>query len=203
MLYDNRSQLKGVLAPGLFLFNEHEKLEGTHAPFGASNYHWINYTPDKLVKVVKNMSAARRGTELHDLAHRLIKHGIRLPDERKTLNLYVNSSIHYGLKSEQVLYYSDNFFGTADAIGLDDVILRISDLKTGVTPASIHQLEIYAAFWCLEYDVNPFDITFELRIFQNDDVQVFLGDPAAVNKIMTTIVEFDRIITLTKAEEGL
>ena len=46
---------------------------------------------------------------------------------------------------EQILYYSDNCFGTADAILFRNNFLRIHDLKTGKIPAHMEQLEIYAS----------------------------------------------------------
>ena len=87
---------------------------------------------------------------MHQLAHDLIREGIRLPRNGKTLNRYVNDCIGWGMTPEQILYYSDNAFGTADAISFRNMILRISDLETGETPASEKQLEVYAAFFCLE-----------------------------------------------------
>ena len=75
-------------------------------------------------------------------------------------------SIGFKLTPEQVLYYSSNCFGTADAISFKDKFLRIHDLKTGVIPAHVEQLEIYAALFCLEYKVKPQDIGMELRLYQ-------------------------------------
>ena len=76
---------------------------------------------------------------------------------------------------EQVLFYSVNAFGTADAIAFDErsKLLRIHDLKTGVTPASMAQLHVYAALFCLEYDKPPFEIKYDLRIYQNDEIAGF------------------------------
>jgi hypothetical protein len=77
--------------------------------------------------------AARRGTELHDLAHQLIRLGVKLPKTPTTLNLYVNDALGYRMTPEQVLYFSENCFGTADAISFRRNKLRIHDLKTGIT----------------------------------------------------------------------
>ena len=139
-------------------FNKHFSLEGQHAFLGASKYHWINYDEDKLVESYSKFKATQRGTELHDFAARCIKLGQRLPKSDKTLNLYVNDAITYKMTPEQVLYFSENCFGTADAIGFRNNLLRIHDLKTGVTPAHMEQLEIYAALFCLEYGKRPGEI---------------------------------------------
>ena len=39
---------------------------------------------------------------------------------KKALNMFVNDAIGFKMTSEQVLYYSDNSFGTADAILFKD-----------------------------------------------------------------------------------
>ena len=111
--------------------------------------------------------AAQRGTVLHDFACQCIKLGQKLPRSRKTLNMYVNDAINYKMTPEQILYFSPNCFGTADAIVFTNDLLRIHDYKSGVTPAHIEQLRIYAALFCLEYHVEPFDIDMRLRIYQN------------------------------------
>ena len=176
------------------LFNTHSNLAGQHAFLGASKYHWINYDDDKLDRVYIASVAAQRGTELHALAHNLIRLGVKLPGSRKSLNRYVNDAIGYRMASEQILYYSDNCFGTADTIQFRRGLLRIHDLKTGITPTSRAQLDVYAALFCLEYRMKPFEIEMELRIYQNDEVQVFEGDPDLVTHIMDKIVTFDKRI---------
>jgi hypothetical protein len=146
----------------------HFNLTGQHAYLGASKYHWINYDEDKLALAYNRFLAAQKGTELHEFAARCIKLGQKLPKSKKTLNMYVNDAIGYRMKPEQVLYYSDNCFGTADAISFKDGLLRIHDLKTGTTPAHIEQLMIYASLFCLEYKCKPSDIDIELRLYQSD-----------------------------------
>ena len=144
-------------------FNKHSNLEGQHAFLSASKYHWINYDEEKLSAAYLKHLATLKGTELHDFACRCIKLSIKLPKTQNTLNLYVNDAIGYKMTPEQPLYYSDNCFGTADAISFRQNFLRIHDLKSGETPASMHQLEVYAALFCLEYHVNPEEIKIELR----------------------------------------
>jgi hypothetical protein len=118
-----------------------------------------------------------------------------------TIGLYINDAIEYGMTCEQVLYYSDNCFGTADTISFKRKKLRIHDLKTGVIPGSVHQLEIYAALFCLEYEVDPFEIKIELRIYQADEVAVYDADPEDIQFIMERIQEFDKIIDYRRLEE--
>ena len=95
---------------------KHSNLEGQHAFLSASGYHWINYSEDKLADAYAKYRAAQRGTALHAFAAQCIKLGQRLPKSQKTLNMYVNDAIGYKMTPEQILYYSPNCFGTADAI---------------------------------------------------------------------------------------
>ena len=184
-------------------FIPHLDLVGEHAFLGASKYHWINYDDDKLVQSYLSSLAVKRGTELHDFACQCIKLKIKLPKTRKTLNMYVNDALHYSLTPEQPLYFSRNCFGTADGISFDEKtsFLRIHDLKTGVTPAHMEQLQIYAALFCLEYHKKPSQIGMELRIYQNDEIQVCMPDHEDIDKIMSTIVRFDDKIEKLKLEE--
>jgi hypothetical protein len=77
----------------------------------------------------------------------------------------------------------------------------VHDLKTGVIPGSVHQLEVYAALFCLEYDKDPFSIKMELRIYQNNEIVVYDADPEDISFIMERIQEFDKIISYRKLEE--
>lgn len=183
-------------------FNEHKYLEGSHAFLSASGYHWLNYDKDKLITVYKNSLAKQRGTELHELASTMIRLREKLPKSKKSLNLFVNDAIGYKMTSEQVLFYSENCFGTADAISFRDDILRIHDLKTGVTPASMKQLYIYAALFCLEYRIKPGEIQFELRIYQNDEVIIDTPTADDILPIMDKIISFDKIIRKIREEEA-
>ena len=115
------------------------------------------------------------------------------------MNEYVNDAIGYGMSPERVLYFSDNAFGTTDAISFKNNILRIHDLKTGVTPAHMEQLEIYAAFFCLEYQKNPEDIMIILRLYQNNEVIEEIPEPGVIRSIMAKIILFDkRILDIQK-----
>ena len=175
------------------IFNDHSRLEGKHAFLSPSGYHWLNYSDEKLDISYIRAQAVERGTRLHAVAAELISLKVNLPKNKKTLNAYVNDAIGFKLQPEIVLYYSPNCFGTADAIGFDEKknILRIHDLKTGETKASLAQLEIYAAIFCLEYHYDPEKIGIILRIYQNDDVFEEESDPHIIRDIMNKIIRFD------------
>lgn len=182
-------------------FNRHSELIGKHAVLSASKYHWINYDLDRFRQIYRSMQAAQKGTELHDLAGKLIQHRIKLPNKKQTLNLYVNDAIGYRMTPEQPLMYSANWFGTADAISFHNGLLRIHDLKTGETEAKMYQLEIYAALYCLEYGEKPNKIDMELRIYQNNEVLVHNPDPEEIQAIINKGIAFDKEIERLKREE--
>lgn len=183
-------------------FNKHFNLVGQHAFLGASKYHWINYDDAKIAAVFNSYMAKEKGTELHEFAAQCIRLGQKLPRSKKTLNMYVNDAIGFRMTPEQILYYSDNCFGTADAISFRNNFLRIHDFKSGVIQAHMEQLMIYAALFCLEYRVNPADIDIELRIYQSDDVEVYQPEAETIEQIMQRIVTADKIISKIKSEEG-
>jgi len=182
-------------------FNNHSELEGQHAFLSPSKYHWINYDPPRLDTTYRNFLAVQKGIELHDFACHCIKLNQKLPKSKKTVNLYVNDAVGFRMTPEQVLYYSDNAFGTADSISFRENFLRIHDLKTGKSTVSMHQLEIYVALFCLEYDVSPFEISIELRIYQLDEILVHSPEPEDIRKIMDKIILFDKLIEKAKMEE--
>jgi hypothetical protein len=181
-------------------FTSHSQLHGKHAFLSASNYHWINYDEDKLDRVFFKAMAAQRGTELHALAHNLIRLGVKLPDTPMSLNQYVNDAIGFRMSSEQILYYSDNCYGTADTICFRNNKLRIHDFKSGMNAGSVHQLEVYMALFCLEYRFKPLEFEAELRIYQHDEVQVYLPDPDNIFHIMDKIITFDKRLNYLRVE---
>lgn len=178
-------------------FNKHWNLEGKHAFLGASKSSWLNYDTEHLITAYKRDLAKQKGTELHAIAAELISNKIKLPKTHATLNSYVNDAIGYNMKPEVVLYYSDNCFGTADAILYNEKkkLLRIHDLKTGETKVHKEQLYIYAALFCLEYNIRPSDIEMELRIYQSDDVQIYTPEGDEIVPIMDKIIAFDKILS--------
>ncbi|MCD8373257.1 MAG: DUF2800 domain-containing protein [Clostridia bacterium] len=175
-------------------FNKHSNLEGQHAFLGASKYHWINYDKEKLVDIYNAFLAAQRGTELHEFAAKCIKLRQKLPKSQKTLNMYVNDAIGFRMQPEQILYYSEYCFGTADAICFRNNVLRIHDYKSGAVKAHIEQLRIYAALFCIEYSVNPANIEIELRIYQSDDITIDNPTVEDIVPIMDKIISFDKVL---------
>ena len=174
-------------------FKKHLELEGLHAPFSASKPAWIRYDEEKAVEVYNNMKAAELGTKLHAWAKETIDLGIKQSKTEKTLCRYVNDAIGYKMDTEVVLYFSPYFFGTADAICFRNGLLRIHDLKTGRGPVHPEQLLVYAALFCLEYNIKPGEIKFELRIYQNDDIQIAKPEADDILPIMDQIQRLNKI----------
>jgi len=185
------------------IFNNHSAFEGCHAFLGASKYHWINYDDDKLIDTYSRALAAQRGTILHDFAAQCITLGQKLPKSNKTLNMYVNDAIGYKMTPEQILFYSENCFGTVDTIAFRNDTLRIHDYKSGETPAKMEQLAVYTSLFCLEYKIKPSDINIELRIYQCDDVLIHKPSPEEILYINNKIVSFDKLINKIKQEQEI
>ena len=131
----------------------------------------------------------------------LLKNGIPyqvIPTENLFYNLmpYVNDAIGFKMTPEQVLYYSEYSFGTADAISYGRNVLRIHDLKTGVSPASMDQLMVYAAWFFLEYkkEVNFQKSRTELRIYQNQEVIVHTPTNKEISEVMEKVIHGAMVI---------
>jgi hypothetical protein len=147
------------------------------------------------------MRAALEGMEQHRYAAIAIAEQEFQDDETTTVGMYINQCIQYRMAPEVVLYFSPNAFGTVDAISYRYGILRISDLKTGVSRTSEHQLEVYAALFCLEYEIDPFSCRgIQLRIYQDRQCRVYVGDPYFIKGIMDKIVAFDVILNRLREE---
>jgi hypothetical protein len=181
-------------------FNKHFDMVGKHAFLSASSSAWVNYDIDKLESVYTKTMAVQRGTDLHELASECIRLGVKMPRTKKSFDRYVNDAIGFCMIPEQVLYYSQNAFGTADAISFNKNFLRIHDLKTGTSIASMRQLHVYTALFCLEYQIAPIDIDIELRKYQLDEVVVDIPEPDTIRYIMNKIIEFDRKIDMIRED---
>lgn len=181
-------------------WNKHLRLEGEHAFLSPSNYHWVNYSDSRLADRWFSAQMAALGTAQHEYAKQEIEAG-RLSEHTGILGRFINDAIEFGMTPEQVLFYSENCFGTADAISFRRKVLRIHDYKSGDTPTSVKQLEVYEALFCLEYGIDPYDITGLLRIYQYDQVDEWEADPDRIQHIMDKIVHFDQQINHLKREE--
>jgi len=158
---------------------------------------------------VDNIHAAAIGTRKHAVAAELIDLRLKQPNTTQTFNMYVNDAIGYRMRPEQVLYHSPWAFGTADAIGFGKnpdpdgkpKILRIFDLKTGTSKASGVQLALYAAFFCLEYRIKPYDIEFDLRIYQNDEIYYIEVEVDEILHMMSRATELSILLAAKQEEE--
>ena len=185
-------------------FEKHLNLEGLHAPFSPSQSSWLRYDDEKALEVYANRKASEIGTKLHQWAKDTIDLGIKQPRSKKTIYAYVNDAIGFKMNTEVVLFYSERFFGTADAISFRDGVLRIHDLKTGKIGNIDHhveQLEVYAALFCLEYKIKPSDISIELRVYKMDEVVCYRPEPEDISQIMNKIVHIDKILQKIDSEE--
>ena len=185
-------------------FNDHHKLAGLHATFSASQSSWLRYDDEKALEVYENRRAAEMGTKLHDWAKQTIDLGIKQPRSKKTIYAYVNDAIGFKMSTEVVLFYSERFFGTADAICFRNNTLRIHDLKTGKggkIEQHMEQLMVYAALFCLEYKIKPGEIEIELRVYKNDEVLVHNPTAEDILPIMDKIIHFDKLFAKMEEEE--
>ena len=151
-------------------FKSHYDLKGKHAILSPSTHRWINYTPERIQTIYENQLAVARGTKLHAYAEEAIRLNRRQLNDGDTVNTYINDAIMYQMEPEVLLYGTKYCFGTADAIKFENGVLRVHDLKTGTTKASMEQLHIYCALFCMDYDVDPRDIDFICRIYQSREI---------------------------------
>lgn len=172
-------------------FTPHPELEGKHALMSPSKYNWTKDDFEGFMRRIDLAFAAQRGTELHELAANLIKHRIKVKDDQTTFGMYVNDAIDFRMMPEVPVKYSDNCFGTIDSVIFrDDLnLLRIHDLKTGTSPANVLQLMIYAALVCLENKVDPTLISFELRIYQNNNYEQWNPEGEEIKLIAEEILK--------------
>lgn len=199
-----------------------------HAIFGASNYYWTNdQGPEDALQRLYGSYATSIGTIVHEVAANCIKQKKRrtksgakeileykllendIPRGAFDLNLlaanfvnYVNDAIGYVMVPELILFYSKYCFGTTDALVFDErnKLLRIHDLKTGITPAKFTQLEVYAAYFCLDYDIKPDTIDIELRIYQGGEVLIEKPSADIIFPIIDSTIWHNDVAV--KAKEG-
>lgn len=201
------------------LWNDHSRLDGSHALLSPSQSSWLYYEDEKsFFKKYVSSHAQILGTTLHEYAEKrinyrmklrkqddndvlfyLLDHGIPrniIDMDRIYLNLmnYVNDGIGYRMDTEIILYYSNNVFGTADAIKITKNEIRIHDYKSGVTPAHMEQLEIYDALACLEYKLDPSKYEHNLSLYQSGEIISSNPEPDVIKMTMEKIVHFDKLI---------
>lgn len=200
------------------IFEKHDKLKGKHAFLTPSQPYWLRYTEEQLFQKYASNFSQCMGTSLHELAETLISNNLKLKKGDKLTVLshllgdgipkdvidmeriysnfmnYVNDAIGFKLTPEQILYYSDYCFGTADAISFRNNFLRIHDYKSGTIPAKMEQLLVYAALFCLEYKVKPGEIETELRIYQNDEIVFHNPTAEELLPVMDSIVQHSKAL---------
>lgn len=163
------------------------RIIGQHAFLSPSNYRWLKYDEEKLRRVYFSSEQSKRGDKLHAYAQQAIELGVKQADNGTTLSSYINDSIGFRMEAEVPLFYSEHCFGTSDACGFRENVLRIHDLKTGITPASMDQLLIYAGIFCFEHGFNPQEIDIILRIYQNDAIDELIPDSSDILIVMSQI----------------
>lgn len=212
-------------------FIKHSDLSGCHAPFSASQPYWLGQSMEEMKDRYISRWLPTIGTAVHSFAETLITERIKLTkNDVKLLKLYlldnavapipryvvdvidlyfifdnlqnyVNDAIGFKMTAEQILFYSDLFFGTADAISFNNNVLRIHDLKTGRGHVKIEQLMIYAALFCLEYKIKPGTIDIELRIYQNGEILYHEPTAEEILPIMDQIVAQDKELSIFMHKE--
>lgn len=190
-------------------------------------------SPDVIFQRYKSQYASTIGTLLHEYAEKRIRYGKRMEttavakkqaksdieimlldagipmsvididSQFENLLSYINDGVGFRMEPEVILWYSDNFFGTADTIYFREKELRIHDYKSGKVPAHMEQLEIYAALFCLEYAQKPGDITINLRLYQSEEIIEHSPEANTIGDIMKRIVDIDKLVNKWKAGDKI
>lgn len=178
------------------IFNKHSELAGSHAILSPSQPSWLYKTDEETSEYINNKLRAQRGTELHDYRHHRITLARLQPRNNDTVNMFINDAIRFRMESEQILFYSYQVYGTADAISFNEKTktLRIHDLKTGKMPAKMEQLLVYAALFCLEYRMDPKEINTILNIYQNNEIVTCEPTSDEIETIMEQIKHKNELI---------
>lgn len=196
------------------IWNNHKELEGKHAFLGASQFRWMTWDDKTLQERFFGQYAQLVGTAIHELACDCIRSRTKLNrTDRHVIDMcmyknyipkyaydadyllntlvdYVADAIGFRMEAEVILFYSNNSFGTTDAISYNETekILRIHDLKTGEGPTHMEQLFVYSALFCLEYKIQPTSLAkIYLRIYQSGQAAEVEADPMEIENIMKLI----------------
>ena len=180
--------------------SENAKTVGTLIHEYAASQIYLNHRVTNKKTLIQSIENYIYDTYYNDKTEELSQDGIIYIDyvapcvdrAYETIKNYINDSIGFKMTPEQPLKYSDRFFGHADAISFRDQFLRIHDLKTGVSPVKMEQLIIYAALFCLNYNVKPGEMQSELRIYQNNEIVAFTPEADDILPVMDHIVTFDK-----------
>lgn len=202
MHYKQHSNLEGkhaIISPSNYHWLDKEnlddlmdaKLKAYYACELGTSIHL--YAKDRIESRMKLTKSEKNGVLFSLIrGHRIPRRAIDIDYIFPNLMAYINDAIAFRMDPEIVLAYSSVCFGTADAIKFENDTLRIHDLKTGCSPVSMKQLEQYAALFFLEYgeieDAHPDHTRVELRIYQNNDIQVLEPEPERVLSVMDRIV---------------
>ena len=213
------------------IWNDHSDLRGRHSILSPSQSSWLRYSDEdnyaSLYRRCASEYSAQAGTIIHDYAQQRIINKLPMSEDEQnaiklellrngipnyaidiyqfyqTLVEYVNDSIAFNMTPEVTLYYSENAFGTCDAIRYSRRNLRIHDLKTGVKPAGFDQLVVYAAYFFLEYGkkmkLKPESVDTELRLYQSSEISICHPDPSDIYSAIDKIIELDPIIDIFKS----
>ena len=191
-----------------------DKIRGQYRTALGTEFHEFAASQINLAHKKSNMRAINQDVEnyiywkytyLNNIKYgmNLIKNLAYVPKEvYDTLKYYINDGIGYGMTVEQPLQYSKNIFGTSDSICYKNKnkLLRIHDLKTGDHSASMEQLEVYAALFCLEYDIKPSEIEMELRLYQLDGMSVTKPTVEDILPIIDRIVSIEKLAFMVEKE---
>lgn len=178
------------------------------APAGTAIHRVAQICIDRKMRLPKQINNVIKMVQLcmsggNEFSNELINFIPNLPEHVfRTLILYVDDCIGFGMETEKSLVYSPSCFGHADAISFDGNILRISDLKTGDGPTHMEQLFIYDALFCLEYHFKPNQIRIENRLYQLGEIQEVLEVPTElVLEYMQTIMTQSKFLDKLRGKE--
>lgn len=179
--------------------NKKEKLN--HAIMSPSQNAWLNYDEAKLYKLFHQKNIKALGSRLHEFVKEAISLKRRLAGN-DSISCFTNDCIKHNMVPEYFIFYSENAFGTADAIyySKTEGVLKIFDLKTGMNKASFKQLELYACYFLLSMDIKPI-IKIILRIYQFNEIFEFQPKQKDLEDLMNRIVWIDNLLNSFKLEE--
>jgi len=180
---------------------------GLRSELGSLIHKWAFYKIESRSRVTSARDAARSLRDyifqkyyieerrvLASEGKRLLKVLSKLPKEvLETVCDYINDAIGFRMTAEVIVAISDLMFGTSDAIIFNGKMLRVHDLKTGSTAAKIEQLLSYDAIFCYEYNINPFEIEHEVRIYQNGDILVSNPTGEIIQPIVDKLIVCEQI----------